>query len=194
MNMWERRYLLHELGHGWNGSMTLPRELSIKNGRLIQKPYHKIETYQKNGVELNDLSVSGIYENTSLYGSSQRLDLQFEMKESNQFTIEFFRDTNEKLSLIFDKSKNEMVLDRCESEYAIVNTGDKNDFTRSQLIDLTNPVQLTIFLDVSSIEIFVNDGEHVFTSLYFSKELSERILFQSQGVTHVNKLLKWDLV
>ncbi|MGM0878502.1 MAG: glycoside hydrolase family 32 protein [Bacillota bacterium] len=194
MNMWERRYLLHELGHGWNGSMTLPRELSIKNGRLIQKPYHKIETYQKNGVELNDFSISGNYENTSLNGNSQRLDIQFEMKESNQFTIEFFRDTNEKLSLIFDKSKNEMVLDRCESEYAIENTGDKNDFTRSQLIDLTNPVHLTIFLDVSSIEIFVNDGELVFTSLYFSKELSERILFQSQGVTHVNKLLKWELV
>ncbi|AYA77973.1 glycoside hydrolase family 32 protein [Bacillus sp. Y1] len=194
MNMWERSYPLHELGHGWNGSMTLPRELSIKNGRLIQKPYHRIEAYQRNGVEQKDFTINGIYQNTSLNGNSQRLDIQFEMTESNQFTIEFFKDTNEKLSLLFDKSKNEIVLDRSESEYVIENTGTKKDFIRSQWIDLSNPVHLSIFLDVSSIEIFVNNGEQVFTSLYFSKELSERILFHSQGTTQVNTVMKWEIV
>lgn len=29
--------------NGWNGSMTLPRELSLENGKLLQKPYQKIE-------------------------------------------------------------------------------------------------------------------------------------------------------
>lgn len=194
MNMWDMKYPLHELKHGWNGSMTLPRELSLKNGKLIQKPYPTIEAYQKNQVELHDVSISGDYENSSLHGVSQRIDIQFEMKDSKQFTMEFFKGENEKLSLIFDKSRNEMILARRDSEYAMESLVTKNDFMRSQYVDLSNPVNLTIFLDVSSIEIFVNNGEDVCTSLFFSKELGERVSFHSEGTTHVNKLSKWEIV
>lgn len=70
----------------------------------------------------------------------------------------------------------------------------KNDYIRSQTIDLSNPINLNIFLDVSSIEIFVNNGEHAFTSLFFSKELGERVLFHSVGTTLVHRLLKWEIV
>lgn len=194
MNMWEMKHPLHELGHGWNGSMTLPRELSVKDGKLIQKPYHTIETYQKNKVEFHNFSISRDYENSSMDGSSQQMEVQFDMQNSNKFTIEFFKGENEKLLLTFNKSRNEMVLDRRNTEYAIENLGTKNDFTRSQFIDLSNPVNLTIFLDISSIEIFVNEGEHVFTSLFFSKELGERVLFHSEGTTCIDRLIKWELI
>lgn len=194
MNMWDMKYPLHELKHGWNGSMTLPRELSLKNGKLIQKPYHKIKMYHQNEVELNNFVICGDYENSSINGTVQRIELQFEMKNSKKFTMEFFKGANEKLSLIFDKSKNEMILNRRESEYPIESLGTKNDFIRSQFINLSNQVELSIFLDVSSIEIFVNNGEHVFTSLFFTKELGDSVLFHSEGTTHVSKLLKWDLL
>ncbi|MFT8844932.1 MAG: glycoside hydrolase family 32 protein, partial [Schleiferilactobacillus harbinensis] len=38
MQMWNRTMPTHELDHGWAGAMTLPRELRVKEGRLIQKP------------------------------------------------------------------------------------------------------------------------------------------------------------
>ena len=191
MNMWDMKYPLHELGHGWNGSMTLPRELSLKDGRLIQRPYHAIESYQKNQVELKGFDISGDYENNSLNGNSQRIDLQFDMENSSLFSIEFFKGKKEKLTLTFDKDRNQMVLDRKESVYAIENLASKNDFSRSQFIDLSSSIQLSIFLDVSSIEIFVNDGELVFTSLFFTEEMGDHVSFSSTGRTHVNKLLKW---
>lgn len=191
MNMWEVRYPLHELGHGWNGSMTLPRELSLNNGRLIQRPYHTIENYQENKVELSDFVISGHYENDSLNGGSQRIDIQFDMKDSSYFSIEFFKGEKEKFALTFDKDRNQMVLNRKESVYAIENLASKNDYSRSQSIDLSDSIKLSVFLDVSSIEIFVNDGELVFTSLFFSQEMGDCVSFYSIGRTRVNKLLKW---
>lgn len=38
MQMWERTYPTHELGHNWTGEMCLPRELSINHNRLVQLP------------------------------------------------------------------------------------------------------------------------------------------------------------
>jgi sucrose-6-phosphate hydrolase SacC (GH32 family) len=81
MNMWERNYPLHELGHGWNGSMTLPRELSLENGKLLQKPYQKIEKYQQNKVEFNHFEINGKYEDGSLNGRCQQIEVEFEMKD-----------------------------------------------------------------------------------------------------------------
>ncbi|OIJ22405.1 hypothetical protein BKP45_07150 [Anaerobacillus alkalidiazotrophicus] len=194
MNMWDIKYPLHELGHGWNGSMSLPRELSLKDGKLIQKPYYKIEAYQQNKVELSDFVISGNYQNNSLNGTTQRFEVLFDMQSSKKFTMEFFKSENEKLSLTFDKNRNEMILNRRDSEYPIESLRSKNDFIRSQSINLSNQVKLSIFLDVSSIEVFVNDGECVFTSLFFTKELGEHVLLHSEGTTYINKLLKWDVL
>lgn len=193
MNMWEIKYPLHELDHGWNGSMTLPRELSLKDGKIIQKPYYMIEKYKQNKVEYKNFEINGEYQNENLYGICEQIDIEFEMKNSNMLIIDFFKGKDEKLSLIFNKQRNEMILDRRNSAYVIESVATKNDFTRSQSIDLLNPVNLSIFLDVSSIEIFVNNGEYVFTSLFFSKEAGEKISFNSDGVTLINKISKWDI-
>lgn len=193
MNMWERKYPLHELGHGWNGSMTLPRELSLVDGNLLQRPYHTVEKYQKNRVEFKNIEIDGTYENNNLHGTCQRMQLEFFMKDSNQLMIEFFKGEKEGLSLLFRKDTNEMIMDRRNSEYPTESLANRNDFTRSQVIDLSKPVNLNVFLDVSSIEVFVNHGTQVFTSLFFSKEEGEKIFIKSNGKTEFSNIVKWDL-
>lgn len=193
MNMWDTNYPLHELGHGWNGSMTFPRELLLKEGKLIQKPYQAIETYQKNQVSFSIETLDGVFDDSRLYGYSQQINVQFNMQNSQKFTMEFFKGEHEGLLLTFDKDRNEVILDRRKSKYVIENLTAKNDYTRSQSIDLSKPVDLIILLDVSSIEIFINDGEQVLTSLFFSKELGERVLLSSEGTTIIDQLTKWEI-
>ncbi len=193
MNMWDIEYPLHELGHGWNGSMTLPRELLLKDGKLIQKPYHTIDKYREERIEWSHFSIKDYFENDKLHGNCQKMKIQFCMNDSDYFNMEFFKGDREKLLLSFDKSRNEIVLDRRNAQFPIKNMAIHNDFTRSHSIDLSQKVKLNIFLDVSSIEIFVNDGEHVFTSLFFSKELGEQVLLHSEGHTHIDELIKWEL-
>lgn len=48
MQMWLRSNPTHYLGHGWQGAMTLPRELTVKNGILYQKPIQEVYKYFDN--------------------------------------------------------------------------------------------------------------------------------------------------
>lgn len=194
MNMWDINYPLHAHDHGWNGSMTLPRELSITDGRLIQKPYHLIENYQHHLVEKKRFFIKEHYRNPAFYGNSQRLDIRLNMQYSTQFSISFFKGKNEKLILTLDKQRHQITLNRKESQYPIESLVSKNDFIRSMTIDLTKPVQLSVFLDVSSIEIFINQGEHTITSLFFTKEQGNEVTFYSEGETCVEEMKKWGIV
>ena len=45
LEMWGKRYLTHELNHGWSGSFTIPREVSVKNGVIYQTPVKALEKY-----------------------------------------------------------------------------------------------------------------------------------------------------
>lgn len=45
MQMWGRTLPTDELRHGWAGSMTLPRELGIKENKLYQKPVSEIYNF-----------------------------------------------------------------------------------------------------------------------------------------------------
>lgn len=45
--MWNKRYPTHELGHGWVGAFTIPRQLSIKDGTVFQSPVESLEKYER---------------------------------------------------------------------------------------------------------------------------------------------------
>jgi beta-fructofuranosidase len=49
-----------------------------------------------------------------------------------------------------------------------------------------------MFVDSSSVEIFVNDGEEVFTSRIFSSKESVEIRFFAQGGKAEFQASKWD--
>lgn len=52
-------------------------------------------------------------------------------------------------------------------------------------------IQLTVFLDQSSIEVFVNDGEAVFSSLIFPKEDSRYLeVFAENGTAQI-EITQW---
>ncbi|VXC36162.1 Sucrose-6-phosphate hydrolase [Bacillus sp. 349Y] len=194
MKMWDMNDPLHKQGHGWNGSMTLPRELSLRNGNLVQSPSQTITAYQKNRVDLGGFSLEGEYSIEYLNGKSQRIDLQIDMRESKRVTVSLFKGLRDNLKLILDRERNELTLDRSHSENRIENMGTKNDYTRSATVDLAGKVKLSIFLDVSSMEVFVNDGERVFTSLFYPHDQSDGVVLSSEGSVLVEGLTKWEIV
>ena len=56
MQSWESSHDHVAVG-SWFGMMTLPRELSLKKGRLIQQPVRELEKYRRNGVTYTDVDV-----------------------------------------------------------------------------------------------------------------------------------------
>ena len=45
-------------GQEWQGMMTLPRELSLENGQLVQRPIHELSDYHTNTLEFSGVIAS----------------------------------------------------------------------------------------------------------------------------------------
>lgn len=43
--MWGKRYLTHELHHGWVGAFTIPREISVRGNEVFQTPVSTLSEY-----------------------------------------------------------------------------------------------------------------------------------------------------
>lgn len=131
----------------WEGSMTLPRELTIRDGKLIQSPVKGIEKLRKE-------TLSDIQRNCEVL-----IDVEDGDFDLNLFTRE---QKDGGIRLHYDSIKKEIEIDRSQMNIRFnQNVGEVLTVPVDQLS------KLRIFIDSNSIEYFINDGEAVFTSHIF---------------------------
>ena len=136
----------------WSGCLTLPRELTIRHRRLIQRPLPELLSLRGNRINPG-LGILPATAEITVAIYPQDFDMKLFTKA----------DGSGGLNIHYDDSTQLITIDR---------SGMKKRFnqelgeTRSHLLEhgLTS---LRIFIDHSSIEIFVNDGDAVFTSRIF---------------------------
>ncbi len=167
MNMWERTQPTKELEHNWAGSMTLPREVIMKNEKLYFRPIQEIKKYRG---KLNKSS-GELCENTVLIKNSEIYELELELKNINAefIKLELFKVGNESVELSYSKITKELIFDRSNCGVKIEGNREYeiNSNQRRVNMGIISDLKLQIFSDKSSIEIFINDGEYVITSLVF---------------------------
>lgn len=134
---------------GWVHQMTLPRELRLVNGTILQLPLEEmkelrtVQTVKEDGKEKHTASISRASE-VQVNGKIKKLTLF------------------DNMNLEFDEQSSLLTLER-------PNYGDGRTERRSCLLP-NGLSSLQMFVDHSSVEIFVNQGEAVFTSRMFSAE------------------------
>ena len=172
----------------YSGMMTIPRELSMKDGRICQMPVRELENYRSNIISYDNVC---IHEETELKGIDGRsIDLQMVLKgkEYGKFRIKLAADEKHYSEIIYDRDEKTLTFDRTHS-------GFKKDTisTRSMYVsDKEDVINLRILVDRFSVEIFVNDGEQVMTSLIYTPVDASGISFASNGTTHLN-VTKYDI-
>ncbi len=142
----------------WAGCLTLPRELSVRDRRLIQKPISGLKALRDNEIELSD------------YKSGTQIDLPrvSEMElycRPGDFNLKLFtkEDGSGGINISYSEQSREISIDRSGMTQRFnVEHGEVR--TR----ELPNGLKhLRIFIDRSSVEVFVNDGDAVFTTRVF---------------------------
>ena len=96
--------------------------------------------------------------------------------------IKLRKGKDEETVFYYDIKDNKLVLDRSKSgkDFAV-------EYGRERKCDYKNEsLKLRIFVDISSVEIFVNDGEEVFTSRIFTDEKSNGISLFAEGKTDID--------
>ncbi|MBR4907104.1 MAG: glycoside hydrolase family 32 protein [Clostridia bacterium] len=173
------------------GQMTLPRELSVRDGRLIQNPVREIEQYRAVKVSYQNMMIT---DETSLQGVCGRfLDMTVTVRPGNRdhmyryFKVNVAKD-GERVTMIRHKPENNTIrVDRSRSGFPhdIVNVRDFPIFPHDEL-------KLRIIMDRYSLELFVNDGEQAASFVIYTPISADSISFSCDGSAIID-VVKYDI-
>lgn len=158
MDMWESP--LPEQEDGWAGALTIPRELRLKNNHLYMTPVKELEKLRVKEISSDSVEVAHDLLVASDASSSEILvDIPLSGSDKEEVTFALKTTDEELVLLSYSKETNEFILKR----------SDKDDL-RYGTIQPCDKLSLRAFVDTSSIEIFINNGELVFTERFYTEE------------------------
>ncbi|MCB0638219.1 MAG: GH32 C-terminal domain-containing protein, partial [Lewinella sp.] len=159
--------------HPWRGSMTLPRVLSLgrSNGQLRLRQQAVEALHQLRGSPLGFTGLSVSEANSWLADQdfpdqSGEILLEIVPAETGSITLNVLSDGVNYTRIGYDQAANEVWLDRSQSG----NVSFSDQFfplSRAPLEATPDTLRLQVFVDQSSVEVFVNDGEAVMTARVF---------------------------
>ncbi|GFP74133.1 Sucrose-6-phosphate hydrolase [Clostridium fungisolvens] len=173
---------------GWMHMLTLPRILELKEEKIYQRVPKELEKLRKEKTSVENIHINNCeitLEN--FYGDVYELLLEFDIEESQDIGIKLrcSDDDSEYTLLNFSSKTNLFTVDRTSSGKYL---GGK----RQCKLNINNKLKLQIFSDRSSLEIFINDGEEVFTLRIFPSIESKNIRFIAKDKkVKLNKATLW---
>lgn len=156
----------------WHSMLTMPRKLSLKNGKVVQQPI----------VNLGEPQAVEISENVAI-DDLDTAYLQISV-ENQPLVLDFFsNEQGQKLTMRFENGV--FSLDRSQSEQTELM--EKFGMVRDCKIEKLETLE--IFFDRSVVEIFLNEGEKVLTSRFFIAK-RENIVKSSRPIqTNIAKVI-----
>ena len=176
----------------WYGQMSLPREISIREGRLYQQPLRELEQYRRDCVEYKNVTVQ---EETVLPGVEGRcVELLIKVRPKDpedlytKFSITFAKNDKFHSSLSFHPQDCVVKLDRkCSgSRRAIIHQ------RRCLVPDRKGELTMRVILDCFSAEFFLNDGEQVMSAVIMTEQAAREISFHAIGGVEID-VVKYDI-
>lgn len=184
---------LHSPEQPWFGQMSLPRELSVKNGRLYQQPVRELAHLHGNEVKYENVTFSDVITLDGIKG--RRVDMELSIRPGEEqniyqkFALRFAQDDTYRTSVSFRPYESVLKVDRkfSGSRRAIIHQ------RRSKVRSKDGRIKLRVILDSFSVEVFVNDGEHVLSATMYTDLVADGISFYADGKVTMD-IVKYDLV
>ena len=164
----------------WLHCLTLPRELKVIDGKLYQVPINEMESIRGEKIEF-----SGKVTGEVKVGTGVTYELKAKFTDFNSdFGLKLRTGKNSETVLKFDYNDKKFVLDRTKGEQP-----DKR--LRKVYLGDISELELTIFVDNSSVEVFINGGQEVFSSRIFPEKNADGISVFADKDVNV-EIEKWE--
>lgn len=149
---------------GWQHALTIPREITYRDGVLCQQPIEELKQLRKDQTELCvgktviidgesfEIEANGIQADRFLITLNKDLQLQY---QDGIFTLQFLN-----------------------------NTGAGRTRRKAKVPHLTD---IRILADTSSIEVFLNHGSTVFTTRYYPVSKGTQVTIEAESKTATNE-------
>jgi fructan beta-fructosidase len=176
----------------FRGMMTLPRELKIvrtKSGYdLRQQVVQEIrpltsDSFQWRGMDTKELNRS--IDSNRIKGDVYVLSLEAELSgaAAGDVGVKVRKGTDEETIIGYNAARQEVYVDRTRSGQTGFNKGFAGRFSAPLKLEASafGRIKMQIFVDRSSVEVFVNDGQVTLTNLVFPKPDSRGFAFFGDG-------------
>jgi beta-fructofuranosidase len=172
-------------GCGWNGCMSLPRVLGLgTNRRLRQNPVPELETLriQDTYVREADITVADTsHVLQDIRGDTVEIIAEFVPGSAASYGVKLRRseDGTSSVTIRYDRERGTM--DIAGSQFAIP-------------VEDRETLKLQIFVDKCVIEVFVNDGEAVATTMLYREENDLGVeVFAHGGNSRIRSIDAWQM-
>lgn len=148
---------------GWQHALTLPRELTFKDGKVLQNPVEEIKTLRQRRCELE--------ERKEFAPENNVFELEIVPKKDADFYLEYdcHAGKTPDVELNFHKTDSQAGIFSLQLSKE---AGRGRTIRKAQLQNLKN---IRIIMDTSMVEIYLNDGETVFTSRFYMQEENRKL-------------------
>ena len=147
------------IADGWQHCFTLPREIYVKDEKICQRPIRELDYKEV---------ITKTAENKLQADSCKAYDLKIDKIQNNQFCIALAEE------LLLEYTDGRFRMRFTDNRKTCVSAG--RDCRYVETDEVTN---IRVIADVSSVEVFVNDGEYVFSTRYYPDKYSINV--QAEG-------------
>ncbi|WP_052702783.1 glycoside hydrolase family 32 protein [Paenibacillus beijingensis] len=175
----------------WKGGMSIPRSLSLKTLQdgtigLVQQPAQELQRLREGRREFQPAVVGDGALSLDFSGSSYELVTEIEWEDAEEFGIRLCVSDREATAVGYSPNNACLFLDRTRSGFSDIQSrsGGPAGFAKrfeAPYSTAERRVKLHVFVDVSIVEVFVDDGERVITSLIYPDAASGSLELYASG-------------
>ena len=173
---------LHTKSTPWFGMMSLPRELSMRKGILIQKPLRELKKYRRDPIIRKDVRLcDGDLRINGMSGRTADLEVTIQAadpeKMYQRFAVRFAQNDKWRTGVSFRPHESTLKIDRkfSGSRRAVINQ------RRALVNHVRGSLKLRLIIDRFSVEVFVNDGEKVMSAVITTELDADGFSFFADG-------------
>ncbi|WP_393965532.1 glycoside hydrolase family 32 protein [Exiguobacterium sp. S22-S28] len=166
--------------YNWAHGLTLPRELTLENQHLRQRPVRELTALRKETLYADEFVLEHSF--SPAHAETFELELSHLQLLSDTLTFKLRVSDQEETVLRYEAQTRRFTFDRTHSGAEIPAT----DYGTTRSVTLVEPLHaLRLFVDRSSVEVFLNDGEAVASARIFPKSTSQDIILAGEATGHL---------
>jgi sucrose-6-phosphate hydrolase SacC (GH32 family) len=184
----------------WRSAMSIPREVGLRQTaagiRLGQKPAREMESLRGKNFRFEGGALTEAntwLAKNHIQGDQLEIEAVFAPQSAGVEGIKLLKGAGEETVIGLDRDKGTVFVDRSHSGNVSFNPKFSGKY-EAPLAARDGKVKLHIFVDACSVEVFVDDGETVFTVLVYPSADSRGVeFFGPTSGTKIGALNVWKL-
>lgn len=177
---------------GWMHCLTVPRELSWIEGRLCQEPAAELQALRKTSYAFRNVTANGSLVLPDVSGAAFELDLRISDDLQGSWFLDVRSLNDERTTLGIDRELGRITLETVGgAAFSPLEQGPT--ILGSSRIPHQGVNRVRVFVDRSSIEVFINAGAISFSARIYPSERAEGVRLRSNAGVRFFRIDFWPL-